>query len=133
MTDFVEVIVTGQTPIEVAGPQGPPGTNAQQYTTTNVPDGTTTVLYSVPTTTCRTIKWIVEIEEPGGGLFRSMEVLAVQALGGLRYTIYGRVGDGIDVQISARVVGPDIELVATNNEGSDVTVRVLIHLVCPFS
>lgn len=114
--------------IEAACEQGPPGTpgldgtGVVALTPVVVAPAATEPVDFLAINTYRSVKWIVTITDSVGSFYKSYEVLAVHNGTTALYTVYGKIGDPIDVTTEVAINGASLELQITNNSSNSITV-----------
>ena len=106
-----------------AGADGKDGTGAIEISAGPILPTATTVVDFVALATYRSVKWIVTITDAVANLYRSYEVLAIHNGTTALHSVYGRIGNPVDVTTDVVVNGANLELQLTNNDINNIDIK----------
>lgn len=125
------MVVCEEEPAEIiiACDQGPPGQDGAdgigivEVSAGPISNSATVVVDTVARTAYRSVKWVVTIDDPTALLYKSYEILAVHNSLVALHTVYGKIGDPIDVSNEVAINGANFELQITNNSVNAILVK----------
>lgn len=107
-----------------AGQDGLDGTGVLEVSSGPVSNGNTVNADQVAIATYRSTKWIVTLTDSTAGDFKSYEVLAVHNGTTSLHTVYGLIGDPIDVTTDVDINAGNMRLMITNNSTNPLDIKV---------
>lgn len=88
-----------------------------------IPNATTGIVDVLAVATYRSAKWLVTVTDSTGNRVRSYEVFGMHRNGASpTHNLYGILGDTITHTVAVTIVGANLRLEVTNNDGAAITV-----------
>lgn len=117
-----EAIIGPQGP---QGPQGIPGSETAQFDAGPIAPSASLVIDSVDASLFRAVQWFLLLKDSVNGKYRTLNINAVHNGTTSTHTIFGVIGDFMNVAIDVQLIAGNIEVEVTNNHSATITVSAL--------